>query len=48
MWVMSQRKIRKYIFEAESEYVGNIVLQDNAPNLYNGITNVRCIVYHKK
>lgn len=48
MWVMAQRKIRKYIFESEGHYVGNIVLQDKAPNLVSVLTIVRWLFYNKK
>ncbi len=48
MWVMAQRKIRKYIYEAGGNYVGNIVLQDNAPNLVSVLTIVRWLFYNKK
>ena len=48
MWVMTQRKIRKYIFEAGGHYVGHIVLQDNAPNLVSVLTIIRWLFYGKK
>jgi hypothetical protein len=48
MWVMAQRKIRKYIYETGGNYVGNIVLQDQAPNLISVLTIVRWLFYNKK
>lgn len=48
MWVMAQRKIRKYISEAGGSYVGNIVLRDKAPNLVGIVTIVRWLFYGKK
>ncbi len=48
MWVMSQRKIRKYIYEAGGNYAGHIVLQDKAPNLVSVLTIIRWLFYNKK
>ena len=48
MWVMSQRKIRQYIYQAGGHYSGHIVLQDNASNLVGVITIVRWLLYNKK
>jgi hypothetical protein len=48
MWVMAQRKTRKYIHEAGGDYVGHIVLQDKAPNLVSVLTIVRWLFYEKK
>ncbi|MDR1730020.1 MAG: hypothetical protein LBR52_05095 [Prevotellaceae bacterium] len=48
MWVMTQRKIRKYIYEAGGNYVGHIVLQDWAPNLVSVLTIVRWLFNNQK
>ncbi len=48
MWIMAQRKIRKYIYEAGGNYVGHIVLQDKAPNLISVLTIVRWLFDNQK
>jgi len=48
MWVMAQRKIRKYIYEAGGNYVGHIVLQDKEPNLISVLTIVRWLFKNQK
>jgi len=48
MWVMTQRKIRQYIYQAGGHYAGHIVLQDNASNLVGVITIIRWLLYNKK
>ena len=48
MWIMAQRKIRKYIYEAQGNYVGNIVLQDKVPNLVSILTIIRWLFYNQK
>jgi hypothetical protein len=48
MWVMAQRKIRKYIYEAGGDYAGHIVLQDKAPNLVSVLTIIRWLFHEKK
>ena len=48
MWIMAQRKIRKYIYEAGGHYVGHIVLQDKAPNLISVLTIIRWLFFNKK
>ena len=48
MWVMAQRKIRQYIYQAGGHYVGHIVLQDKAPNLVSALTIIRWLFYNKK
>jgi hypothetical protein len=48
MWVMAQRKIRNYIYQADGRYAGHIVLQDKAPNLISVFTIIRWLFYDKK
>jgi hypothetical protein len=48
MWVMAQEKIKKYLAEAGSKLVGNIVLRDKAPNLLSVISIVRWLFKNKK
>lgn len=48
MWVMAQRKIREYIYRADGQYVGHIVLQDRAPNLVSVLTIIRWLFYNRK
>ena len=48
MWLMTVRKVRKYIFEAGADLVGHIVLQDKAANLVSVVTIVRWLFYGKK
>jgi hypothetical protein len=48
MWVMAQRKLREYVHLSGGRYVGNIVLQDNAPNLISVLSIVRWLFYNKK
>ena len=48
MWVMAQRKIRQYIYQAGGQYAGHIVLQDNTPNLISVLTIIRWLFYNKK
>ena len=48
MWVMAQRKIRKYIYEAGGNYIGHIVLQDKTSNLISVLTIIRWLFYNKK
>jgi len=48
MWVMAQRKICEYIYMAGGNYVGHIVLQDNAPNLISVLTIIRWLFFNKK
>lgn len=48
MWLMTIRKVRKYVFEAGAKLVGHIVLQDKAANLVSVVTIVRWLFYGKK
>lgn len=48
MWLMTSRKIKEYLAEANARLVGHIVLQDEAPNLIGVITIIRWLVYGKK
>jgi hypothetical protein len=48
MWVMAQRKIREYIYQAGGHYMGHIILQDNKPNLISVLTIIRWLLYNKK
>ena len=48
MWIMAQRKIREYIYQAGGNYVGHIVLQDHKPNLISVLTIIRWLFYNKK
>jgi hypothetical protein len=48
MWVMTQCKIREYIYRVGGHYVGHIVLQDHAPNLISVFTIIRWMFYNKK
>lgn len=48
MWIMKQLKTREYLHQIGANYVGSIVLQDNAPNLVSVITIVRWLLYNKK
>ncbi len=48
MWVMSQERIKKRIWEAGGKLVGNIVLKDKNPNLISVITIVRWMTKGEK
>lgn len=48
MWLMTIRKIRKYVAEAGGNLVGHIVLQDYVANLVSVITVIRWLFHGKK
>ena len=48
MWLMTSRKVKAYLSEAHAKMVGQIVLQDEAPNLVSVITVIRWLIYGKK
>ena len=48
MWLMTSRKIKEYLTAANARLAGNIVLQDNAPNLISALTIVRWLMFGKK
>ncbi|GHT09346.1 dialkylrecorsinol condensing protein DarA [Bacteroidia bacterium] len=48
MWIMAQQKIKFYLAQSGGKLVGNIVLQDHAPNLVSVITVVRWLLYGKQ
>ena len=48
MWLMTARKIRKYISDIGGTLVGHIVLQDPAANLVSVLTIIRWLFYGKK
>jgi len=48
MWVMSQERIKKRVWEAGGKLVGNIVLKDKNPNLISVITIVRWMTKGEK
>jgi hypothetical protein len=45
---MAQAKVKSYLAQSGGKWVGNIVLQDNAPNLVSVITIVRWLLYGKQ
>ena len=48
MWIMTQQKMREYVYQAGGNYVGHIVLQDHAPNLISVLAIIRWLFYDKK
>ena len=48
MWLMTSRKIKRYIEDIHAHLIGHIVLQDKAPNLVSVLTIVRWLLYGKK
>jgi hypothetical protein len=48
MWIMAQAKVKSYLAQSGGKLVGNIVLQDKAPNLVSVITIVRWLLYGKQ
>ena len=48
MWVMAQKRIKKYIADANARLVGNVVLYDKAPNLLSVISIIRWLIKGKK
>jgi hypothetical protein len=48
MWIMAQEKVKSYLAQSDGKLVGNIVLQDNAPNLVSVLTIVRWLLYGKQ
>lgn len=48
MWLMTSRKVKAYLKAAEANLVGQIVLQDKAPNLVSILTIIRWLMYGKK
>jgi hypothetical protein len=48
MWLMTSRKVKAYLSDAHAKMVGQIVLQDEAPNLVSVITVIRWLIYGKK
>lgn len=48
MWLMTSRKVKAYLSEAHAQMVGQIVLQDEAPNLVSVLTVIRWLIYGRK
>ena len=48
MWLMTSRKVKAYLSDANAKMAGQIVLQDEAPNLVSVITVIRWLIYGKK
>ncbi|MBR5325898.1 MAG: hypothetical protein IKU49_05345 [Prevotella sp.] len=48
MWLMTSRKVKAYLKAAEANLVGQIILQDKAPNLLSVLTIIRWLMYGKK
>ncbi len=48
MWLMTSRKVKAYLKDAEANLVGQIILQDKAPNLVSVLTIIRWLMYGKK
>jgi hypothetical protein len=48
MWLMTARKVKRYVAEANARLAGHIVLQDNAPNLVSVLTIIRWLMYGKQ
>lgn len=48
MWLMTIRKVRKYVHEAGANLVGHVMLQDRAANLVSVLTIIRWAFYGKK
>jgi len=48
MWLMTSRQVKAYLGDIPARLVGQIVLQDEAPNLVSVITVIRWLVYGKK
>ena len=48
MWLMTSKMVKAYCHEIKARQVGQIVLQDTAPNLVSALTIVRWLLYGKK
>ena len=48
MWLMTSKMVKAYCHEIKARQVGQIVLQDTAPNLISALTIVRWLLYGKK
>lgn len=48
MWLMTVRKVKACLKEAEACLVGHIVLQDEAPNLVSVVTVIRWLIYGRQ
>ena len=48
MWLMTSRKVKATLKETGAHLVGQIVLQDSAPNLVSALTIVRWLMFGKK
>ncbi len=48
MWLMTSRKVKEYLTDAQAKWVGHIVLQDNVSNWVSAFTIVRWLIFGKK
>ena len=48
MWLMTSRKTKELLSEARARMVGQVVMQDNAPNLVSAFTIIRWLMFGKK
>ena len=48
MWLMTGRKVKTLLKDAQAKLVGHIVLQDDTPNLISVITIIRWLICGKK
>ena len=48
MWLMTSRKVKAYLKADDANLVGQIILQDKAPNLLSVLTIIRWLMYGKK
>lgn len=48
MWLMTARRVKQLLREADARLVGHIVLQDRAANLVSVVTIIRWLMYGRK
>ena len=48
MWLMTSRKTKELLSEAGARMVGQVVMQDKAPNLVSAFTIIRWLMFGKK
>jgi len=48
MWLMTSQRVKELLKETGARLVGQIVMQDNVPNLVSALTIVRWLLYGKK